>query len=244
MGFCGDAVKIKNGELESLLELQSTLLANRKLELDAREIKEDLQRDSIREQMLELSSKLSSARTNHEELEREKRRVLDEHALVSKRLQSDLERLKTTAVPRDAISLQHEVETLRKRLQALDETQLGIEGELEISSMQQHNLQVERDSLEQAVEEHREAAKFALESLKSDHAKNSAMAQRLRDSISSELLERFDRLFARGNAVGRLKSTSCGACNMNLTSSALAQIHQVAADEAATCPECQAFLVR
>ncbi|NCV37624.1 MAG: hypothetical protein EBW70_06385, partial [Actinobacteria bacterium] len=54
----------------------------------------------------------------------------------------------------------------------------------------------------------------------------------------------FDKKIQRGAAVGRLTGSSCSACNMNLNSTAMAEISRVPADELATCSECSAILVR
>lgn len=66
----------------------------------------------------------------------------------------------------------------------------------------------------------------------------------IRKAVSAELVELFDKIRVRGTAVGKLKDSTCGACNMNLTSTAVGQLSAVPNDELARCPECSAILVR
>lgn len=244
MELCGDAVKIQQQQLDQLLELQELLLSNRKLELRAQQVKESLLTDQLREQMLSISSELNSKRTAHEELERDLRRLGDEVQLVTKRIDQDRSRLQTTAVSRDAIGLQHELDTLAKRQASLNEQIDGLRRELSESDQEQHRLQAERDRLEEAASLERERAKLELNDLKTEFQANRSTAEGIRAHIAPDLLEHFDKRFSRGLAIGRLRVNSCGACNMNLNAAALAAIHNVAADELASCPECQAILIR
>ena len=69
-------------------------------------------------------------------------------------------------------------------------------------------------------------------------------AAALRKQISQDVLERFEARLLRGVAIGRLQKNTCTACNMSITATALADLHHVPADELASCPECQAILIR
>ncbi len=66
----------------------------------------------------------------------------------------------------------------------------------------------------------------------------------LKSKLAPELIELFDKKIQRGAAVGRLTGSSCSACNMNLNSTAMAEISRVPLDELASCSECSAMLVR
>jgi len=244
MGFCGDAVKIKKEQLEQLLEIQELLLANKKLEIRAAGIKDALLHDELREQMLQVSSELSSKLSNYEEIARDLRRFTDEVVLVQKRIDQDNARLKTTAVARDALGLQSELETLGKRLASLNEQVELVELQLEASKEEQSALQLKRDELEEASQIERERAKQELEVLKLEHRANAGAASELQSKVDSDLLGLFQARASRGLAVGRLRSNSCGACNMNLNAAAMASISALAADELVSCPECQAILIR
>lgn len=244
MGLCGDAVKIEKKQLERLLEIQELLLANKKLEILATAIKDALLHDELREQMLAVSSELSSKLTSFEEIARDLKRLNDEVLLVQKRIDQDNARLKTTAVARDALGLQSELETLNKRLASLNEQIELVELELETSKDEQSALQARRDELEEASQVERERAKLELEGLKLEHRANASAAAELQSQVDAELVAIFQARAARGLAVGRLRSNSCGACNMSLNAAAMTSISAMAADELVSCPECQAILIR
>ena len=62
--------------------------------------------------------------------------------------------------------------------------------------------------------------------------------------ISSELIELYDKKASRGVPVARLLGRECGACRISLGATAFNEVESLARDEIATCPECQAILVR
>lgn len=244
MDICGDAVKIQIQQLDKLLEVQELILANRKLELSANQVKDSLLDDDLRGQMLSLSSALNAKRTSHEELERDLRRLTDEQQLIAKREEQDRARLQTTAVARDALGLQHELETLAKRAASLAEQAQGLRDEISKSSEEQLALQMERDDLEEASNSERDRAKIELADLKNEHLLNREKIASLKVAIEESLLSYFEKRAERGLAIGRLRSTSCGACNMNLNAAAMTNLHNIPNDELSTCPECQAILIR
>lgn len=237
-------MKIKKQQLETLLEVQELILSNRKLELLATAVKDSLLDDDLRSQMLAISSELNAKRTAHEELERDLRRLTEEQQLISKREEQDRARLSTTAVARDALGLQHELEALAKRGQSLSEQTQALREELERSASEQAALQGQRDELEEASSSERERAKAELADLKAEHLLNREKIASLKIAIDEDLLAYFEKRTERGLAIGRLRSNSCGACNMNLNAAAMTTLHNIPGDELSTCPECQAILIR
>jgi len=237
-------VKIQKQQLESLLEVQELILGNKKLELLATQVKDSLLDDDLRGQMLAISSELNAKRTAHEELERDLRRLTEEQQLISKREEQDRARLKTTAVARDAVGLQHELETLSKRAATLTEQAQGLREELAQSSKEQAELQSQRDELEEAAASERERAKAELSDLKNEHLVNREKIATLKVAIAEDLLNYFEKRAERGLAIGRLRSNACGACNMNLNAAAMTSLNNIPGDELSTCPECQAILIR
>lgn len=237
-------MKIQKQQLESLLEVQELILSNKKLELVANQVKDSLLDDDLRGQMLAISSDLNAKRTAHEELERDLRRLTEEQQLISKREEQDRARLKTTAVARDAMGLQHELETLAKRAASLSEQAQGLRDEIARSSSEQSELQTQRDELDEASSAERDRAKAELAELKNEHLLNREKIAGIKARIEEQLLSYFERRAERGLAIGRLRSNACGACNMSLNAAAMATLNNIPGDELSTCPECQAILIR
>jgi predicted nucleic acid-binding Zn-ribbon protein len=237
-------MKAKGNELENLLALQEQLISNRKIEAEAKQLATGADLESARSNQLANSAEISQARSEHEALVRELERLEGDLALVHKRVSSDKDRLKKTAVARDAIGIQHELETLAKRASDLEDIELELLERKSESDLRMHELEALGEKLEQELQITKARVQLELADLKAKHQANLQSIQDLRKQISEELLTRFDTRFARGLAVGRLHKNSCTACNMSITATALADLHQVAADEVASCPECQAILIR
>ena len=69
-------------------------------------------------------------------------------------------------------------------------------------------------------------------------------AGKIRAGANPDVLAVYDQRAVRGVPIGKLLKSTCGACNMSLTSTALNDLHKAAQDELARCPECTAILVR
>lgn len=237
-------MKVEKAWLQTLLEIQDKAIQNRKLEEEAKAISSGDEIEALRDAMLALSQKLNQKRSEHEELLRELKRSEDELALVAKRTALDNQRLTQTAVSRDVAGIQHELETLKNRRSALEEVELELLERVEDSNREQHELNLEKDRCETDLEAAKEVAKLRLADLKSSHQKNSEDIKELRSHLSNEILEVFDKKFSRGVAIGKLVKSTCGACNMNLNATSMTALAALGSDEMATCPECQAILIR
>jgi predicted nucleic acid-binding Zn-ribbon protein len=62
--------------------------------------------------------------------------------------------------------------------------------------------------------------------------------------LTEEAAALFTKKASRGIPVAALKGRDCDACRIGLTSSAYEDVVATPADEIATCPNCQAILVR
>jgi len=213
-------MKIETSQLPTLLTLQTQLVSLKKLESQARELMAGAKAEAIREQLLDLSAKASQMLTDHEELQR------------------DLKRAEIIA------GVQHELETLGKRRSELEDAQLELMERVELSTDSQQQIQAQKQQLQSDLDTELEIAKQDLAVVKQEHSSIAAEVNAAKAQIANDLLELFERLATRATAVGVLRGSTCGACNMNLTSTALGQIRAVAEDELARCPECSAILVR
>jgi uncharacterized protein len=230
--------------LQTLLEIQELAIQNRKLEQEAKAISGGEEIESLRDAMLALSQQLNQKRSEHEDLLRELKRSEGELELVAKRTALDNQRLNQTAVSRDVAGIQHELETLRNRRMALEEVELELLERVEASNREQHELNLEKDSKEAELEAAKEIAKIRLADLKAIHLKNSQEITSKREDVAVDLIELFDKKFARGLAIGKLTKSTCGACNMNLNATSMSALANLSPDEVASCPECQAILIR
>lgn len=237
-------MKVKSGELENLLALQELIILNRKLEAQAKQLSSGADLEAARSAQLANSAEISQARSEHEALVRELERLEADLGLVNKRIATDKDRLTKTAVARDALGIQHELETLAKRASDLEDVELELLERKSESDMRMHELEALGEKLEQELQLTKARVQLELSDLKTQFQANQKAAIELRQLLPEDLLARFDAKLARGVAVGRLQRNTCTACNMSITATALADLHQVPSDEVAACPECQAILIR
>ena len=244
MGFHGDAMKASNNELEQLLSLQQKIIAQRKLVADAQELSRGGKLEQQRERLAEISTQLSEARLENEELRRELKRQEGDLQTVEKRIAMDTERLKTSFSTKDIAGIQHELDTLARRKSDLEDVELELMERLQESDAQLHSLEREREQQESEIELTKQAVSIELADLKQENQQLATEASAIRAQLAGELLDLFDAKLVRGLAVGRLVGSACTACNMSLNSLAMGEVSSVPQDQLASCPECGAMLVR
>ena len=244
MGFCGDAVIAETKELEELWELQRLIFAQRKLVAEAQELAKGESLEAEQAKLREISEELSAARIENEEFRRELKRQESDLEVVERRIMADTERLRQSSNSKDIAGIQHELETLARRKSDLEDVELELMEQLEVSDAKLHELEVRREQKEQELQVAKQELELRLGEMKQENQGLSSSIAAAKEDIRPELLSVFETKLTRGLAVGRLVASSCSACNMSLNSQAMAEIGSVPVNELASCPECGAMLVR
>jgi hypothetical protein len=237
-------MKIDPRQLPVLMVFNQQVFQIRKLEAEASRIAAGEEAEGIREALLLLSAQASQMLSNHEEIERDLRRSEGDLELVEARIAKDEQRLTQSADAKTITGIQHELVTLGKRKGELEEAQLLQMERVEDSKAVQNETSLRREGLQEDLKTATDEANRSLARVTLELSELRGLTDKNRSSIDSALVELFERLSKRGSAIGSLRGSTCGACNMNLTSTALGAIRAIAQDELATCPECSAILVR
>jgi predicted nucleic acid-binding Zn-ribbon protein len=237
-------MKVNTSELETLFEIQRDILAQRKLVAEANEIRGGGEIDQVRDRIATLSEAISDQRLKDEELERDLKRLENDVELVENRLKKDNQRLNESSSSKDIAGIQVEIESLKSRLSKLEDDELELMDQVEISKAELTRLQAEHQSAEAKLEVAKSDLQQKLAGLKQDSDRLISEIQSLKTQVAGELLELFEARLAKGIAVGRLTGSNCSACNMSLNSTAMSEISAVAEDQLCSCPECGAILVR
>ena len=237
-------MKVNSSELETLFEIQRDILAQRKLVAEANEIRGGGEIDQVRDRIATLSEAISDQRLRDEELERDLKRLENDVELVENRLIKDNQRLNESSSSKDIAGIQVEIESLKSRLSKLEDDELELMDQVEISKAELNRLQAEHQSAEAELEAAKSDLQQKLAGLKQDSDRLISEIQSLKTQVTGELLELFEARLAKGIAIGRLTGSNCSACNMSLNSTAMSEISAVAEDELCSCPECGAILVR
>lgn len=244
MGFRGDAMKITNTVLEGLLELHAIETKLKKLKLALTELATGKHLEALRDEILSASQEVSTQRGKTEEIEREIARVATDLELVERRLAKDNELVATSSNAKDIQGIQHEIQTLTNRKDDLETSELELMESLDSESSALEQLREHKRVLEEKLEAARSQTESDSKVLQAEILQLESDAGKLRAASDPEVLAVYDQRATRGVPVGRLLTSTCGACNMSLTSTAMNELHKIPQDEMARCPECSAILVR
>jgi uncharacterized protein len=194
--------------------------------------------------LLELSDRLIDSRNAVSELELELKRAENDLELVEKRIQKDKERLATTSSPKDAQGIEHELESLAKRKDELEDLELSILEQLEKVRADLQKASEQKATAEARLGNLRESMGLETAELDKKRTELSSRRSLIIQTLDPELAVAYQRKADRGLAVGKLTGRECGACRLSITATNLEEIVALPADEIAECPSCQAYLVR
>lgn len=199
---------------------------------------------ALRTAQLQLASELIDARGVLDSIGLDRKRAQEDLETVEQRIIRDDARLNSLSSSKDALAMQHELESLKVRKSDLEDLELSI-----IERQDQAKVAYEGISERKSIIDGELAGQIALNEAELikvrsgldllTNKRNLQVSQ-----LPAELSELYAKKFARGIAVGRLNGRECGACRINLGATALNEISALASDEIATCPDCQAILVR
>lgn len=198
----------------------------------------------MRELNLKLAGELIEARNHLDSVELELSRAEADLHTVEQRIDKDNLRLNSTASSKDAQGIQSELQTLAKRKSELEDMELAIlEKKDEVAAafaevqarktLNENELRAAETKIEAEVLKQRSG----LDLITQQRAQQAAL-------LPVELLSLYEKKASRGIAIGRLTGRECGACRISLGATAFAEIQGLASDDIATCPDCQAILVR
>ncbi len=148
--------------------------------------------------------------------------------------------------PKDLERMQHELESLERRINTLEDEELEVMAQVE-------DAQRDLDSLTEQVREadERLAALGVARDEKTrafDDELSEIDAERgpTVEEVPADLLALYDRLRDQKGGVGAaaLRARQCGGCRLTLDNAELAVIRNAPPDEVIRCEECQRILVR
>lgn len=237
-------MKATGEQLEQLWQMQNLIMDQRRLVAEAKKLSSGESLQGTEREIAKLAELVRNQIMQVESLQAEKKRLESDLELVEKRIQTDQQRLNASSSSKDISGIQHEIDGLNQRKSMLEDTELAVLSDLQEQNDKLNNLQELKLAAEQSLQDQRLALKGVLEQMKTENEQINRKILALREGTPGELLELFDKKLSKGTAVGRLVRSACNACNMNLNSTAIAEISAVPVDEVAVCPECAAIVIR
>lgn len=226
-------------------------------ELDSRADQLRHQRKSLPE-LAEIAT-LEGKRTDVENLARDARILVDDLITEQKKVDQDVEAVKTRRTrdrdrmdqglitnPKDLERMQHELESLERRITSLEDDELEVMERLEEAQGELTKLEgmvAEADEQLVALAATRDEKLATIE-----QELSGVIGQRgpAAEGLPEDLLKLYDRLREQKGGVGaaELRARQCGGCRLGLDASELSRIRGLAEDEVVRCEECQRILVR
>jgi predicted nucleic acid-binding Zn-ribbon protein len=199
---------------------------------------------ALRDAQRASANNLIESRNQLDSVELELTRAEADLKLVEQRIDKDNLRLNQTSSSKDVQGIQAELETLKKRKSELEDLELAILERKEEAEASYQTILVDKKNIDDELAQKESANETEI--MKQRSGLDLLTQQRAQQAgrIEETLLEIYEKKSLRGVAVGRLLNRECGACRMTIGATALAEIASTPRDELATCPDCQAILVR
>jgi len=237
-------MKASHQQQETLLELSQIDLQIRRNQIATAALINGTDIESARAELMQLSESLLNERNTLDALEVDLSRAAQDLALVEDRIQKDEQRLAQSSNQKDVQGIQHELASLAKRKDTLEDAELELLERVEVQKAQLANIANSRDLAQKKLSSLEEGQTAELAKLKSGAMLLAEDRMRALANLSEELGVHYEKLKARGAGVGRFSGISCGACGMTMTGASLDEVRATPMDELAHCAECNGILVR
>jgi len=207
-------------EQQTLDELQASLRAQKDSLVKVQMLASDLDREVKRQER-----EVESVRAREDK----DRKLMDSGSVNAKQL----------------TELEHELGTLGRRQAALEDDLLELMEQREAVEVDERKSAEGIAATEQQIAQAQQALDAVVAELDALQTKDETARGELVGQFPAELLSRYDRVrAARGRGAGLLQARRCGACQLEIDRSAIADIKAAAPDAVLTCDNCGAILVR
>lgn len=231
-------------QLQDLLELNALDQLILKSRTEAEQLGQDATYVKLQADLKATSGEFIAANNVIDGLKLDLKRLESDVELVDKRMAKDVASLRTTAVVKDAQGLQHEIKTLERRKQELEDQELEIMEGLEQATKNLAEITSRRSQIESELRTVVEGLNREKARLLSGLELAQADRKQLVGRLPAELVELFEVKRKRAIPIGRLIHSECGACRMSISATNLAGILKAPIDQLVFCPDCAAILVR
>jgi predicted nucleic acid-binding Zn-ribbon protein len=240
-------VKADPQDQRRLLDLQAVDTALAQLAHRRRTLPEHAELDTLARQLSALEDERARARVAVDDLDRDIARIERDVEQVRLRKDRDQARLTMGTGPaRELEALQHEMASLNRRQNELEDAELEL-------MEQRETAQGALDEVDQRLtgaREQREATERRRDQLLADIDKEEQFKRQARQplvaDLPADLIALYDRIRESSGGLGAalLAAGRCGGCRLELSGADRARIKAAPADEVVRCEECRRIMVR
>jgi predicted nucleic acid-binding Zn-ribbon protein len=196
----------------------------------------------------ELTSAHTRLRTEVDDLAREQRKADADVEQVKSRRARNQERIDAGQIadPRQLQAMQHEIETLDRRISDLEDAELDVLERLETAQTELARVVSELSAIEDEVAKATTARDAAAADITAQQGTSRTEREALVGDVPEPLLTLYDRLRAQreGVGAGAIQHGRCGGCRLDIGAAELARIAAAPSDEVLRCEECNRILLR
>jgi len=206
------------------------------------------------EQLLHIDKRITTAtdelavvKSEADQIALELRRGEVDVETVTDRIKKDEARLASgNATPKELEQLQHEVGTLKKRQESLEEIELEIMIRNDAVTARSNTLTTDLASLQTLKDEIAGRLKTATDEINKVLADKNTARNLVANQIEKPLLELYEKIRGNGGGVGAaaLVGNKCNGCNLAINAVEMERIKSLSKDELLRCEECRRILVR
>jgi predicted nucleic acid-binding Zn-ribbon protein len=195
-----------------------------------------------------LTDQARDARIEVDDLTTEQTKVDADVEQVKARRKRDRDRMDQGLIanPKDLERMQHELESLERRITTLEDDELEVMARLEDAQKTLDSVQEQVRVIEERLAALASARDEKAAAIDADLAAVARDRGPAVDGLPEDLLKLYERLREQKAGVGAaaLRARECGGCRLTIDAAELAVIRKAPADEVIRCEECQRILVR
>ncbi len=231
-----------------LLDLQTVDSTLDSLKTRLRALPEQAELTALTQRRSEVAARHGFLQTEVSDLSREQRKADADAEQVKSRRSRNEDRITAGQVadPKQLQAMQHENESLGRRISDLEDAELEVMERLETAQQEFDRRTAELADLDQRIAEQTSARDTAATEIARQQTDALAEREQLAAVIPAELLALYDRLREHmgGVGVGALREKRCSGCRLEVGAAERARIGAAPADEVQRCEECNRILVR
>ena len=201
----------------------------------------------IDKRIVTATDELATVKAEADQIALELRRGEVDVETVTDRIKKDEARLASgNATPKELEQLQHEVGTLKKRQETLEEIELEIMVRSEAITARTNTLTTDLASLETLKAEINQRLTTASGEINAVITNKSSDREKVVVKIEKPLIDLYEKIrtASGGVAAAALVGNKCNGCNLAINAVEMERIKSLAKDELLRCEECRRILVR
>jgi len=240
--------------VQASTEQQSLILELQLLDNEIMQSTTKLKSLPEKEQLLHIEKRVTTAndelavvKSEADKIALELRRGEVDVETVTDRIKKDEARLSSgNATPKELEQLQHEVATLKKRQESLEEIELEIMIRNDAVTARSNTLNTDLASLQTLKDEISARLQIATDEINKVITDKNTARTLVAGKVEKALLDLYEKIRTNGGGVGAaaLIGNKCNGCNLAINAVEMERIKSLAKDELLRCEECRRILVR